>query len=620
MLDRLSTDYINSTDYKKLEDKLKNLKTLLDDLTNKSEESRKLRYAEVDIEAEREAGRLQPDELYIPQHICDTNIRREQSPYVQYITQSPRAVILKDVTDPTFDLSILENDLTSKLRYDGWQLPMFANIDGFQANGYGIMEIVMDQSNPGELATEFVQFGDFAFTSDTRDIQAVEITARMYYFTRTKLLALCGDPLDTDNPDNFVRVQVEKVISKDPETNASIESADIKDKSLYKIVKFMFRVNGVVHVGWGCPEVCDDWLRLPRPLFIGRKKPGQPTQTANSMGPGMVLGQGQPMMPQMPPPPENDYEKNFPYILFPYLISENDTISQLKGRVFLDQDLQEAVSSLISSTCTQARRASGMYFSKDVSDPNDDLMLQKNIFFRNGCVVNSKITAFKIDAPDPGMFSAINMLVSANQNETSQVNFAATNRKDSRKTAAEVNLAKQEEQILSTVQVVLFSIALTQMYRLMIDIIKSRVATGLIQVSPALQAMYARRFAVKPSGDVDVIQKNQLIQAMMQAWGVVQNTACAVLFLSDLLELMFPDRAARYVQLLQQQQQQQQSQQAQMMNQGLMLAKQMADSIISLSKKPEMFSETGKIHALPAIEAGAEKLEGIMKQMGAKPQ
>src|ERR1017187_7416773 len=185
-MNRNSTSYINSTDYDQLLDKLKELKSTLEDLQSKNEASRKLRYAEVDIEAERESGRLQPDELYVPTHIIDTNIKREQSAYVQYITQSPRAVICKDLDDSSFDLSRLETDLTTKLRYDGWQLPLFAAIDGMQQDGYNVVEVVFDKDNPGKVAVEHFSQGEFAFTSDTRDIQAVELTARTYYYTKTR--------------------------------------------------------------------------------------------------------------------------------------------------------------------------------------------------------------------------------------------------------------------------------------------------------------------------------------------------------------------------------------------------------------------------------------------------
>jgi hypothetical protein len=176
--------------------------------------------------------------------------------------------------------------------------------------------------------------------------------------------------------------------------------------------------------------------------------------------------------------------------------------------------------------------------------------------------------------------------------------------------------ANQQEQLLSTVQVVLFSIALTQMYRLMIDVIKSRVIVGLIEVSPKLKELYARRFTVKPSGDVDVIQKQQLLQGMMQSWAVIQTTAAAPIFICDFLELMFPERASKYVQAIQQAEQQKQSQEAQVMQQGIQFAQQMGAGIMQLAKHPDYFSDVGKLHALPVVEQASAQIEQIMKQVG----
>src|ERR1017187_288298 len=326
MADRNSTSYINTKDYDDLKDKLKELKSVLDDLQSKNEASRKLRFAEVDIEAERESERLQPDELYVPTHIINTNITREQSAYVQYITQSPRAVICRDSLDSAFDLSRLEVDLTSKLRYDGWQLPLFAAIDGMQQDGYNVVEVVFDKNNPGKVGIEHFSQGEFAFTSDTRDIQAVEMTARTYYFTKTRLLALCGDGSDPEK--HFDREQVDRIIQKDPDSRPT-ESSDAKDKSLYRVYKFMFRVSGVVHAAWGVPDTCDDWVRIPVPLFIGRMKQSVQAPVAQ----GMISPMGMQSQQQPPPQFERAYETQFPYMLFPYLISENDCISDLKGRV-----------------------------------------------------------------------------------------------------------------------------------------------------------------------------------------------------------------------------------------------------------------------------------------------
>lgn len=632
-----NTDYINSTNYSTLVSKINNLKDVAFDLTAKLLASRKLRYAEIDIEIERKAGRIAPDEIYVPQHIIDTNIRREQSSYIQFVTQSPRAIICKDRTDPAFDLSLLEQDLTEKIRFPNWQLSTYANIDGFQANGYGVMETVQDQENPGELGREYVQYGDFAFVADTRDIQKVEMVGRSYYFTKTKLLGLTKADSESDR---WSKEQVDKILSAEPnDEQANVYSGSTTiNRSLYKIMKVMFRVKGVVHVAWTCPILCDNWLRAPRPLFLGRRKINSKANKAGAlisktpaMMQGAVISTAKKFVPELTdnhieqikaglPATDEQYETQYPYFLYPYLVSENDTIANLKGRIFLDQDTQNAASSLLSSTLSQARRSSYLLFSKDTTDPNDDFLMQKNILFKAGALINGKIKEFKLDSPDPTMFSAIQALVSSNQQETSQVNFAETNRQsDSRKTATAVKASMQMATQLSGVQVTLFSIGLCSQYTYEVEIIKSRVLAGLIKVSPTLQALYARDFTVKPSGDTDVIEKQQLIQTMQASWPIIQNTPAAQPFLTDLLELMFPNNAPKYLAAFNQAQQQQQSQQTQTLQQAVGVAKQVADGIIKLSKKPDMFSETGRIHAFPIVEHAAEQLEQMMQQIN-KPQ
>lgn len=587
------TDYINTVDYQKLATKLRNLVSIMSDLALKNKASRDLRYVEIDIEAERGSGKLAPDELYIPQHIIDTNIRREQSSYVQYITQSPRAVILQDLDDPSADTSIIEKDATNKIRFDGWQLSMFANIDGFQQNGYSIMEVVMDPTQPGNLAHEFVAYGDFGMAMDTKNIQDQEIVGRNYYFSKTRLLEMC-DPETW----GFNREQVLRVVDTDP----PLADADVgvsKDRSLYKIEKVMFRVNGIVHVAWCSQEKGDDWLREPRPLFIGRKE--VVTDVTGVPVPD-------PANPQMPLS-KNVYETKYPYYVFPYLISENNTLSQLKGRVFLDQDCQQAAASLVSSFCTAHRRAAGLYFSKDTDDPNDDLMLQKNIFFASGALINKKVSQFQLEPPSSDLLSAVNTLITENQQETSQVNFAAQNRKDSRKTATEISAATQAASALSTVQVVLFSNSLKQMYETMFAIIKSRVICGLIKVTPVLQVMYNKTYVVRPSGDVDVIERQQLVQAMTQALPIMQQTPAGPEFMMDLIAKMFPEKADKYNNILRQAMQQAQSQQAQQQQQMMGKVMQMAQGVVGLSKHKEYFSEVGQLHAYPVIEQAAQMIE-----------
>lgn len=610
-----NVEYIDSTDFTTLETRLTNLKEILDDNVAKLSAMRKLRYAEIDIEGEREKGRIQPDEIYVPQHLIDTNIRQEQSPYVQYVTQSPRAVICADKFDKAFDLALLEQDLTEKLRYDGWQLSMFSNIDGFQQNGFGIMETVMDDTKPGGISREKVSFSDFGFINDTQNIQSMEMCARSYYYTKTQLKSLKSQKPGQQPEDVWNPVQVDKLLEAEPsDTNINPDDyTEEKDRSLYRIQKVMFRVKGVVNVGWVCIGMNDDWLRAPRPLFLGRRQIVQPQTLIDQLKEKAKAVAG------LPPTSRPQFETMYPYFLYQYVISENDTIAQLKGRVYLDQDTQEAVSSLLSSTVTQARRAAGSYFSRDSADPNDDVLVQKNVYFEQNCLINANVKQFKIDAPDPGIFSAIQSLMVSKQAETSQVAFAVNNRKDSRKTKKELDLAEQSQQQLSTIQVVLFSLALKNQFTYETGIIKSRVQAGIIKVNQQVRPMYDRDFTVKPSGDVDVIEKQQMVQMMMQMWEIMATTAAAPLFMADLLEKMFPNSAAKYIQAIQQATQQAQSGQAQQMQQMMSQVMQMAQGIIKLSKEPQYFSDEGRLHAFPLVKATAEQLQQMEAQMKQQP-
>lgn len=509
------------TEFKDASTTIKKLVGMMDDQEQVLKNNRQLRYTEIDIEAERKSGRIAPDELYIPQHTIDTNVRREQSVYVTYVVQPARAAVFVSLDDPLVDTSPLERDFTNRYRYDGWQGPQFRNIDSFQMNGYAVMELVHDQSKPGHLALQDVSYGDFGYSLDTKDIQQCEMVVRRYYFTKTQLIGLTKD-----DGYKFDRTEVEKVVStKDSEV------MDYKEISLFKVEKVMFRKEGVVYVAWSCELHADDWLREPRPLFLGRMRPTDPSNLAGTW--------------------VESFETLYPYFIFPYNITENTIIRESKGRAYLDQDSQEALSSLLSSFVTAHRRASYLVFGKDSDDPNADVATQSNVLFKPGALIPSKIKQFQLIPPGPDMISGIQLLATSNAQETSQINYAANNRKDSRKTATEVQAASLSSQQLSAIQVSLFSLSCKNVLGAFWTILRSRVLAQLIQVPPQLLPLYAGNYLIRPSGDTDVIERQQKIQTMQTAWPVVQNTPLAQTFLIRLIALMFPDEAPLFMKALQ---------------------------------------------------------------------
>ena len=90
--------------------------------------------------------------------------------------------------------------------------------------------------------------------------------------------------------------------------------------------------------------------------------------------------------------------------------------------------------------------------------------------------------------------------------------------------------------------------------------------------------------------------------------------ASADFYRADLTALMYPSNAPKYNAAIAQQLQQTQGAQAQQQQQMMQGVMQMANGIVNLSKKPEMFSETGKLHALPTLEMAAQQIEQMQEQ------
>ena len=496
------------TNYEDATVKIRELLNVVSDLETVADENRNSRKLDVNIEAERADGYLDEDEFLVPAHIIDTNIRREQSKYVAYVTGSRRSAIFTSITEPTAATGALERDFTDKSRYPGWQVPLFKVIDGMQLHGYSVAEVLFDTEKPGHFAVEAVNYEDFGFPADTRDIQACEMLVHRHYFTALQLR----------ETEDFNEDVVEMLLDDNPDGDSG---TFLHDESLYRIEKVMFKQDGKVFVGWSCCDKCDDWLREPRPLYLGRR-----------LGDTFID------------------ETEYPYVIFPYNIHEDSAIQNASGRAFLDRTAQETITSLMSSFVTAHRRASNFYFAKDNEDPNNT-NVQTGVKFQPGALIDSNIKQFQLSPPDSSMLGAIQSLISQNAQEQSQINYAAMNRRDSRKTATEIQAASSEAQMLSSTQVSLFSIALKDVYEICFRIYQARVIAGVLRPTASLDLYLNHTFSIKPAGDVDVIERAEKSQKMMQAWPVVSQTGLAPKFLQNMMRLMFPDEGEEYAEMLQ---------------------------------------------------------------------
>jgi hypothetical protein len=529
---------------------------------------RKTRDVEVNVEALRQKGQIDEDETFVPVRVIDTNITREQPSYINYLKNSRRLCIFSCLSNPETLSTKIELDFTAGMTYADWERPHFKCIDGAQTHAWAAIEVVYDESKPLFVGLEYVAHEDFIFPKTVKDIQDSPRVARKYDVTISALhkwVAKYG----------FDGEQIRLLVAKDKDTQQEIET-----KEIYKV---MFKKEGVVYVAWFALKAgLTNWLKAPAKLYIGIEHKEKITQMMDSIDPMSGL----PM--QIPQEVEQWKESDvdmYPYFKLDYRESEKPKEFDRKGRVYLDENKQEASTAIISGFINGLTRASNVYASPKTEDGSSNSIKEiDDLRLCGGRVLSKPMDFWSPPYPDPMVINALQFLDTQNSNESGQINFTAMNRQDSRKTATEMGMANQEQTKLTGVQLTLFSGHIRKIYSFVWRIVQTQALKGKIkfllvknqrpQISPLTQQplidpmtsqpvmeefwendykTISEVWDVRAAGDVDVIQKEETVSKMKQDWPVVANTVIAPVFLADLLRLEYPDVGNRYADMLMQQ-------------------------------------------------------------------
>lgn len=467
---------------------------------------RLVRYANDSVQELRRRGKIKPHQTWIPRRICDTNIRREQPSRINYISQSRDLAKFRPLRKMVQPIEPLEREFTEFGQYPGWQLPLFNTVDGACTHGWDSVEVLFDITKPGHFFNRHIGHGNLWFSKDVEDIQEAPIALVVYGATIPQLE-------EYETTFGFDAAQV-RLVAK------ALEAREDKADSKLPLYKVYFKEKGFVWVGWHAEE-CRDWLKKPEKLYLGVVEDGV-----------------------------KQYEIEYPIHILRYDISENEIITETRGRVFRDEHDQEAMTQTTSALVNRVIISAWILYSKkEGSEVGQD---QTEVTLKDGAMVDPG-SFFNIDPPDPGLFSAIQALVNLNSNESSQVNYAAMNRKDSRKTAKEMSVAESAQIAMSAVDVMLLSLFLQGVFTLDWRIFRSQVVQGKIESSlEHAMAYYESEYMLVPSGDSDVIRRQEINMAMKQDWPVIQNTGAAEVFLADLMRASpYAENAQKYINAMQ---------------------------------------------------------------------
>lgn len=569
----ISTDPVDElADFAISKTKFEQLLQTWDTEIKQTSKNRLTRDLEFSVDVLRTDGTLDEDETIIPIRVIDTNIQRELPPYVNYIMNSRRLSTFRSLSVPGTNTDNIEQEYTSGMTYCGWQNAHYKVLDGSSTHGWDACEVTFDASKSLHVAVEQVGHDRLFWPRTCLKLEQAQYILRAYDYAPSELRSFITKY-------GWEADEVNKLLASHEKTSKSAETLRVF-KALYKRAG-----DGVIMVGWfSIGQGSGDWLKKPKSLYLGIDKK---TTDAN----GTVTWSPVPIT-------------QYPYFLLPYRESEKPNLTDRKGRVFLDGNKQEAETGIWSAYINGMQRASHLRASPKQDDGTGNSVSNDQVHNIGGAIIIDKpMDYYYLPYPDSSCLNAVEQMDNQNAAETNQVNFAVNNRQDSRKTAKEIETANNQASMLNSVQLTLFSTYFREVYSFAWLIVQSQALQGLIKFlqipnpvaaqDPTQPQMVndfgtiGQLYELRAAGDVDVVQRQELLQQMKQDWAVFQNTPLGPTFLEDLIRLAYPAKAEQYITILRQGNAQQ-AQQSQALIKGLGMALQGAikDDPSMMSKLP----------------------------------
>lgn len=508
------------------------IKTRLDRLINdwrpeqtNTAERRRMRCVDVDVEQLQNAKVLSTDETLIPIRTIDSRVKKEQPAYVAYLTKSRRLAIFTCQEDPSINTDKLEIAYTKGMTYNGWEQPYYKCLDGAQVHGWDAVEIEYSEAKPFKVGLSHVGHENLIFPLKAKSLEDCEIIIRKFTISKLKLKTF-------ESKYGFNADAVKLIVDEYTENKVD-EPIDI-----YKI--FM-KSDGVVWVGWYVQKDTRDWLKSPEKLSLGRKV----KKKVSTMQLDPMSGLQMPIESEVW---EDVFETNYPIKLQLYDENEEQEITFHRGRAFYDEPEQTAQTSIWTCMVNGAVRACNVYASPKNPSATGASIKQLDTRLEHGCIYNEPLEFWHTSYPDPMLLDIIARLEVQKQAESGQVAYGVNNRQDSRKTATEVQSAREQQSMLSSVQVTLYSTFLREIHAYVWPIVQSLALQGIIVLNPTIDPMMLTlTYEVRPAGDDDVIRRAERLSQYQQMWGIISNTKAAGKYLTDMLRIALPDDADKYV-------------------------------------------------------------------------
>ena len=492
--------------------------------------NRRLRSNKADVEQMRSAGLLQENQTFIGVRLINQNINQALPPLLSYLKQSPRMA-----TFVPGDNSYLDQEFTRVLQYPGWEIPYIEVLDGAELNGIGYMMVKADNTKLGGVSMETIPFNEIIYDRRLKSLQDSPAILIKHVITAVSFY-------HWDSFENFDKTSdAYKAIAK----RLLSEEVNVIGDDLV-IYETFVKVNGFVYRGWYYKD-SRQWLKQPLPFSNGIE------ESVPEINIDPMAMTSEPTYVNKPV-----HLTYYPIAVKRSEIKENRKHDEAEGRAVEDYHKQEAATTLMTAAVNGCTQAANTMWSPDGANLDGVAPAQLQYKIKNNAIWKTPMKAFTAPWPDPMIFKGIEAITQQNAMENNQVAWAVNNRKDSRKTATEIEAAQQQQGMLTGTSALVFSIFLRDVLTMTWPIVQSEAKKGsikfLIEVSdPAeKEAILSKQYEVKPAGDIDFVEKQQRITNIQQDLPMFQGTPIGQEMMKEYVRLRYPEKYDQWSKILSQ--------------------------------------------------------------------
>ena len=492
--------------------------------------NRRLRSNKADVEQMRSAGLLQENQTFIGVRLINQNINQALPPLLSYLKQSPRMA-----TFVPGDNSYLDQEFTRVLQYPGWEIPYIEVLDGAELNGIGYMMVKADNTKLGGVSMETIPFNEIVYDRRLKSLQDSPAVLIKHVITAVSFY-------HWDSFENFDKnSDAYKAIAK----RLLSEEVNVIGDDLV-IYETFVKVNGFVYRGWYYKD-SRQWLKQPLPFSNGIE------ESVPEINIDPMAMTSEPTYVNKPV-----HLTYYPIAVKRSEIKENRKHDEAEGRAVEDYHKQEAATTLMTAAVNGCTQAANTMWSPDGANLDGVAPAQLQYKIKNNAIWKTPMKAFTAPWPDPMIFKGIEAITQQNAMENNQVAWAVNNRKDSRKTATEIEAAQQQQGMLTGTSALVFSIFLRDVLTMTWPIVQSDAKKGsikfLIEVSdPAeKEAILSKQYEVKPAGDIDFVEKQQRITNIQQDLPMFQGTPIGQEMMKEYVRLRYPEKYDQWSKILSQ--------------------------------------------------------------------